>query len=54
MTIKPKIGRYISGKANKENSVGKVSNLYNACPKPLPKLLITNTDGKIPINVPKK
>ena len=52
--IKPKIGKYISGKTSKDNIGGKVSNLYKASPKPLPKLLSTNTDGKRPTNVPKK
>ena len=54
MTAKPKIGRCISGKASKESIEGKAWNLYKASPRPLPKLLITNTDGKIPTNVPKK
>ena len=51
---KPKMGKYISGKVNKEKIDGKFSNLYKASLKPLPKLLIINTDGKIPTNVPKK
>ena len=54
MTIKPIRGEYISGKISKENTEGKVSNLYSALLNPLPKLLIINTDGIIPTSVPKK
>ena len=54
IAAKPKSGPYISGKINKENTLGKVSNLYSALLRPLPKLPIINTEGKIPKKVPKK
>jgi hypothetical protein len=50
----PRIGRYISGKIIKEINDGNVSNWKIALLIPLPKLLMINIEGIIPINVPIK
>ena len=51
---KPINGKYISGKTINDAKDEKLSKLYIASLKPLPKLTKINIDGKIPINVPIK